>query len=188
MRTIIFNTHIDEETIDALIRDIETIDPNEGISEIVFEGEDGQETKVQMYKRKIYFSTEGGSLSAARILIDFINNHDYFFFEVIANEQLSSAGFETFIRLNCSKSIMDTTFSFIHRATTDLDLRESLKKKSVQKDMLKRINMLVEDQLKYYKEIGIDDKIIRKIKAGEDVLLLYPDLKKLFNLNEMNQI
>lgn len=181
MRTIIFNDIIEMESIYLLIENIENnIDePDYLISSGLNEDLNSQKIDGQVRYRTIYFSSDGGDWNAAKILLDYINNNTTYDFFIIFNNNVGSAGFELLLRLQCPKKILNTTFSIVHLATTDIDLRQSCKKESIQKKLLVKINNLIEDQISKYREIGISEKIIKKLKLGEDVILLYDEILNL---------
>lgn len=179
MKSLIFKNEMNFQTIDELIAEIEIVGENEAPTKIKYKDSKGNETEVEQFVRKIYFSTNGGIISTSKILVDYVNNNEQFYFIFVANDELSSAGFETFIRLNCEKYVLDGTFAVVHVITCDLDSRETLKKDSIQKSLLKMLKDDIKQQVEFHKSVGMDEKHIKKIIKGENVFLSKEEIEKL---------
>lgn len=164
MRTIVFNDNIDTETVSELIANIEMLDPNESGYEI-----DGK----LVFKRNIYFSSPGGSVSDAAILIDYINTTTDFVFELIGTWNLSSSGFNIFTLARCKKRLIEQTnnFAVIHLFDRDVSARDLKKKKSFERFMNNEMEKQNEQLIDWYSQIGVTPEQIAEILAGEDVLI-----------------
>jgi ATP-dependent protease ClpP protease subunit len=164
LKTIVFNDEINTETISNLLVEIETLEPNETAYEI-----DGN----VVYKRNIYFSSPGGSVSDAAILIDYINTSTEFVFELIGTWNLSSSGFNIFTLARCKKRLIEKTnnFAVIHLFDRDVSTRDLKKKKSFERFMNSEMEKQNEKILDWYEQIGVTEDQLTEIRAGEDVLI-----------------
>lgn len=176
MRTIIFNDEISKKTVKHLISEIE------GKDGLVKQQNVDNEKKTEHKKIqiKIYFTTAGGSISEAKILIDYINklpkNYEI---ELIASAEISSSGFDIFFRTKCKKRIIKDTVSVLHLAQTWFRSNEMLNKRSADVFIHKELKKANERDLKFYLAIGIKPEEIKRMKTGKDIYLNYKRLKKI---------
>lgn len=137
-----------------------------------------------MFVRKLYFSTNGGIIAAAKILVDYINSHNDFYFIFVAYEELSSSGFEIFINLTCERIVLHDAYSIVHTITCYSDVRENQKKESIQKQLLEVIRQDIKKQIQNYRNLGICEKSIKKLLKGEDIFLGNDELKRILELQQ----
>jgi hypothetical protein len=181
MKTITFKNEINIETIDELIAQIETIEPGE--EKTIYKVK-GSRKHLEFYERTIYFSSFGGEMCAAEILIDFINNTRNFLFNFVFFWENSSAAFEIMSRLLCEKRLMNDCFSVIHISTSEYSSRDLLKRESIQKHVMQEHKKLIKQQIDSYRTLGIEDQLLKKLSRGEDVFLNREKLISLFFKNE----
>jgi hypothetical protein len=184
MRAIIFKNEINFETIDELIREIEVIDQFETPTKIKYFNDKGEDCETEMLVRKLYFSTNGGAIAASKILVDYINTHNNFYFIFVACEELSSAGFEIFINLECERIVLHDAYSIIHTITCYSDIRENQKKESIQKNILENIKQDIKKQIQNYRNLGICEKSIKKLLKGDDIFLGNDELQRILQLQQ----
>lgn len=180
-KTIVFNNEITIETMDALINELSLaengIDDN---GNCIFEN------------IILYFSTIGGDVSAAEMLVDYINNMQIPILVKFFSNCFSS-GFNIALGLNVDIEILPTTIAMVHLADTGLSYRDLKDKNSFskwcQEYLLKKDD---ENCIKLYKMSGLTDKEIDIIKNGGDVWMdsdrLIECINTYRNSLELNQI
>jgi hypothetical protein len=182
LKTIIFNDEIDYESIARLIAEIEHIDEYEdGIAK-----EEGGQV---FFERDVYFSSGGGCVTSAAILIDFINNNRKFIISLLGNWNLSSSAFNIITMSNCNRRLIDTNcFAVIHLPDRGVSTRETMKRKSLDKFLISESEINHDKIIQWYRQIGVTDEQLSEIKLGEDVLIGHQQLsdiientKKIFN-------
>lgn len=178
MKTLSFGTVLENGEVDTmmcmsnvqkLINEIETIESDDFEYSIESNGNE----PINFYRRRIYFSSGGGEVSAAKVLIDYFNNmNNTFCIELIGFGEISSAAFDVFYFSEVNnKRLLDDAFSVIHSYTTSYDDRELRKSKSVITMFKKEHEHCVKKQCETYLSIGVPENFINKIKQGEDVFL-----------------
>lgn len=159
---IIFSNQIDTNSIKELIESINGVDLEKGI--------------------KIYFTTPGGELPATKILIHYLNKQvsEGREIELCGTWEMSSCGFIVFCLVKCKKSFLDA-WSIVHMGTRMMDYKELQTKGSFEKFLLKVLEKQNAEIMEVYKEIGLTEKEIKRVKKGKDLYLNQERLKELFN-------
>ena len=128
---------------------------------------------------KLYWGSQGGSLSETLDLADFIHSlPPEIEIEFVINNDISSGGVFLLyeIATRCSFVLDDTLNVMLHTANRDTKTRDTLQNKSYTKSLEVWNN-------KYYeilKETGLSKKRLKKFKNGEDVYLTGYEFKGLF--------
>lgn len=125
----------------------------------------------------LYFSTNGGEMSAMNALIHFINNH--FDINIYLTNSICSAG--TFLLIDCTKPIYITEGLFyIMFHLADMDFGGKFRKRTINEDklfeQLKELNNIYADK---FRKLGLTAKEMKAYLNGEDVVLYRNDFKRL---------
>lgn len=178
-----------EDLINALLDELES---SEEIQRYVyhFENEIDSETvqdlidKLTDYRAiDLFFTTVGGEAHAMRILLHFINNHPDI--KVYLTGFIASAG--TFLLFECNKEIIlceDLDWILFHLGDRSIEgsFRKTTLDYTILTEQLKNEN---NKMVSKYKEIGLDVKEIKRILAGDDVVLYRKDFSRL-KINNLN--
>lgn len=171
MKTIIFEDEITISSINDLIADIEKIEENEDYL---------IEERKKYFERNIYFSSPGGEVPAAFVLIDYINNTKQFIFNLNGYWNISSSAFMIFSMAKCERRLIgDDAFSIIHEFDRDSSIRELKKSKSIDKFLNEEMTKNNEKVIEWFRQIGITEEQIELVKSGEDVTIDHIQLREI---------
>ena len=178
MKTIVFDKEINHETIALLFNEIETIPETEQPTD--YGSGDGK--GPFFYERTIYFSSDGGYVSAADVLVDYLNtNPGGFLITLVGAGPLCSAAFDIFFKANpADKYLLKSAYGMAHEGTffsnvrseKDYDSFDNFYKQELQKQDVEMYN--------YYEEVlGIPKSRITKMKKGKDLYFSYDEMQKM---------
>jgi hypothetical protein len=127
----------------------------------------------------IYFSSSGGSLTHADLLLSYLNSlHNNII--LLAFHQISSAAFKVFFEFKGLKDIMDNTFSVIHKGSKNLIARDLDNTDSFDFFMTNKMMPVMNTQVtKLYKRIGLSKTELQKVNKGKDLMLHTERLRKI---------
>lgn len=135
----------------------------------------------------IYFSSTGGSLEDANVIIDLINKNANKV-TLIAYFSILSAGFDIFFKTKCKKEILSTAIGMYHLGVVEIDM--SVNGKVAYHSGVAQMKDNVKNQypkaLEFCKSLGFNDTELRKIKKGDDVYFIYDRLIEFMN-NQITQ-
>lgn len=170
-KTIFFNDEMNFETVGRLIETLEIINDmnvNEFIPETV----------------NIYFCTNGGIISSADVLIDYINNYSIPI-TIILYEECSSAGFHFALNVDVDVKVLNTTFSALHRSAVSLSSRKLKDRTSIDHFFNEHGAEIDERMISDFKKAGLTDEQLRLINEGKDIFLNSDQiLKAIMNFRE----
>jgi ATP-dependent protease ClpP protease subunit len=127
----------------------------------------------------IYFSSMGGSLAHADILLNYLNSLRNNII-IFAFNQISSAAFKVFFEFQGQKDIMDNTYSVIHKGSKDIHARDLDNTDSFDFFMAnKMIPLMNKKVIEFYKNIGLSKKELNMINNGKDLMLHTEHLRKI---------
>lgn len=156
--TLIFNNTITTETVNELINELSNF------------------TLVD-----IFFSTEGGEMSAMNALLQYLNKRKEDF-KIILTDEICSAG--TFIltdfegEIEISKGLDFILFHLIDRIMYTKRVGELSKFQ-----LAKQLKTMNEELAEKYIKLGLNTKEINRFKSGRDVVLYQKDFNRL-NFNK----
>lgn len=149
----VFDFELTSETIEKLM---------DGIQQLVV-----RNPEAKMF---VYFSSTGGSLAHAQILLDYLNKVQNNVF-LAAFHQISSAAFKIFVDFRGEKMVMPYCFATVHEGTKELISRELKDRESFDYFMYTDImEEMSADMGLFYKKHLTDDELL-KICNGKDVYL-----------------
>lgn len=157
-QVIIFDEDIEKDTVASLINEISC-----------FEEVD------------LYFTTDGGSLTAIIALIRALNNHPDI--TIYLTDVIASTG--TYLLINCHKPIVLTKeldYMLFHQI--DRDFGGKFRREEVDRDIL--YNQLWDYNQEIamkFKRLGLNKKEMKKYSIGEDVVLYRKDFNRLIANN-----
>ena len=160
MKTIYFDDDITIESVRELITIIEESNSN---------------------KFTIYFTSNGGTIPSADVLINFINKNPkkYTF---ISSWFISSAAFLIMYKIKCKKKILDNTHAIIHLYSSTLEYRLQKDAHSMEYYLTKNLKKSNKKFIKFLKKINISKKNIEKIEKGKDVILNTKELRQILEV------
>jgi len=131
----------------------------------------------------IYFSSSGGSLTHADLLLSYLNSlQDNVI--LFAFHQISSAAFKVFFEFKGQKDIMDNTYSVIHKGSKNILARDLDNTDSFDFFMTNKMMPAMNKQvIKLYKSIGLSKRELIKIENGKDLMLHTERLRKILRNN-----
>jgi len=134
----------------------------------------------------IYFSSSGGSLTHADLLLSYLNSLQNNII-LLAFHQISSAAFKVFFEFQGQKDIMDNTFSVIHKGSKNIIARDLDNTDSFDFFMTNRMMPVMNKQvIKLYKSIGLSKTELKKVENGKDLMLHTERLRKILR-NQQNE-
>ena len=126
----------------------------------------------------LFISTQGGSLSAAKVLLHHINNNVEDI-NIYLTGYVASAG--TFFLTDCTKPVYitpDLIFLLFH--TIDMPQETMTRKEDVSsKEMKKQLDADNKVLLEKYRELGLNEKELKSFLKGEEVVLYRKDFDRL---------
>jgi ATP-dependent protease ClpP protease subunit len=163
---ILFDKEIKADIIEAVL---------DGIQRVVMQVPDA--------KILIYFSSQGGSLAHADLLLNYFNAlSDNIILR--AFHQISSAAFKVFFEFEGQKDIMDNTFAIIHKGSKSLIARDLDNKESFDFFMTNKVipNMNCQT-MNLFNKVGLTKKELDMVKHGKDIFLDTKRLRKMIDKN-----
>lgn len=131
-------------------------------------------------KTVIYFSSDGGTTIGESVLIDYLSNKDDI--ELVGLFALSSSAFDVFMRTKAKKRLIKPVYGMIHlpsvrveRDTNDRYIYDSHKYSA------RNMKSVIEDDIAFYKKLGVTAKEIIKIRKGENVYFEYDRMVEFMN-------
>jgi hypothetical protein len=122
-------------------------------------------------KKRIFFSTEGGSTDIAEVLIDIINQ-DAENIELVAFNTIASCGMDIFYKTNCKKYVKDGCYGLYHLSSYNMDMSErgfpTHKDTKWVYNHSRKFSNVNTDRMCY--KLQLTKSETAKIKRGEDVL------------------
>lgn len=134
----------------------------------------------------IYFSSSGGSLAHADLLLSYLNSlHNNII--LLAFHQISSAAFKVFFEFQGQKDIMDNTYSIIHKGSKNILARDLDNADSFDFFMTNKMMPVMNRQVnRLYKKVGLSKTELKKIDNGKDLMLHTDRLRKILR-NQNNE-
>lgn len=130
--------------------------------------------------KKIFFSTEGGYLAFADVMIELIDTYKDEI-ELVAFMTIQSAGMDILFKTKCKKRIMDSCVGMIHQVYTGFKVNES---GSYVDDYEKFMAKVVKEDyrgktLEFCDKIGLTSTEKNKVKKGRDLHITTSRLREL---------
>lgn len=179
-----------EFLINALLQELESgEEPQRYVYH--FENEIDSETVQELIDKlsdypsiDLFFTTVGGELASMSILLHFINNHPDI--RIYLTGYIASAG--TFLLFESNKEVIlheDLDWILFHLG--DRSIEGSFRKTTLDYTILtKQLKDQNNKWVSKYKELGLNDKEIKRILEGDDVVLYRKDFSRL-KINNVNK-
>ena len=130
----------------------------------------------------IYFSSTGGIVSYAELLIDYINRQKKNIL-LIAYYFIESCAFDFFIKAKCKKEIKDTCITMVHLSKPIIDgkmiTKIGRKKHPQHIEFFNQIDSTNKGYCEFYRKIGLPEDYMKKIEKGEDVKIPVDLMRKI---------
>lgn len=128
----------------------------------------------------IYLCSTGGHVSVMECMLHIINS-DPKRFNIVGYSELSSCGFEFYLKATCKKEILNGTIGMFHQSTSDITLNDKLKPayyfdKAVSD---RKKNIFWPSLMDFMAKCEFTIKEIKKIKRGDDVYFQYDRFKEI---------
>lgn len=165
--TFVFRDDISTDSITKLILDIEDIRQN------------------NYSNLNLFFSSVGGEVSEMRNLATYLNSIEDMHIRLIANDELSSAGFMIMFEIdndNIEIQIDDKCICMVHVPSFSMETRDLLKKVeecyTEQATFMLHTNKDVDDFKELLTIAGMEQCKIDKVLSGKEVFLYGTDMKQ----------
>lgn len=174
--TFVFRDDISTDSITKLILDIEDIRQN------------------NYSNLNLFFSSIGGEVSEMKNLATYLNSIEDMNIRIIANDELSSAGFMIMFEVdndNIEIQIDDQCICMVHLPSFRIETRDLLKKTNgcykEQGTFMLHKNNYIEDFKELLTIAGMEEDKIESVLCGEEVFLYGVDMKK-YLINYFNHL
>lgn len=157
MNFILYNKEINYENIQDLIDNILSTEDDE------------------VY---IYINSEGGDPDAATAFEFFASVTDKDI-TLISNWNLNSAGLILFLRSKTKKVVLPGCYGYIHLANRDVNTTSLINPDESDKYLQDTMNDFNNKYYDFLKSLGLSEEKLSEYLKGEDVLLVYDEIKNL---------
>lgn len=141
------------------------------------------ENKLKDYQDIIiYFTSEGGSVPDAKIIVDYINQYPNRI-AIVGTWSIWSSMFDIFLLYVGEKRLLPPVHGLVHLSTNTFDLVSTMKKKSFDSFNLENIKKENDKYLERLRHVLTEDEYTR-VAAGEDVYLDESRLIAIFGINK----
>jgi hypothetical protein len=129
----------------------------------------------------IYFSSEGGMATCVTPILEILNAHKDLV-ELVAFDEISSAAFIIFFSATCKKRITSSTISIVHNSfiKSEIDSWGNIKN-IYDKKIMESLKYERVFSYKFYKDLGLSEDELLRLKKGEDIIFIYKRLNELLN-------
>jgi hypothetical protein len=174
MKTFIFDGEFEKDIVDELINKIDNC----------------KDKNIE-----IFFSSTGGETAHSEVLINYINKiSKKKKLKFIAFNFIESCAFDFFVNIkNCKKEIFDNCVILAHLSKPYVDgkvvtkvNRVKHKDRSIQELFLK-IDRENEKYCKLYRDVGIEEDLVKNIEKGKDVIIPVEMMRKIVNPQKRNK-
>jgi len=127
----------------------------------------------------IYLNTPGGEVDSMNAIIDFIN-HNTERIELIGNWELSSAGFDIYMKSKCNKKLLQNTIGMAHYSSASVLVNENGELSDPYNQV--RFDQLRSEKAKslaFFKKLGLTANELKTIKAGQEQYFTYERMLEL---------
>lgn len=139
----------------------------------------------------IYFCSNGGGVTNANILSDYLNRNNFERFTIIIDWECSSAAFNMLFDLKCNVIVKDSAFAIVHVTSNKLEYSELGNKRSISSFLKDKLDKDNARELKEFILAGFTQEEIELFKSGEDLIFngirmrtIINNIKKLRNKND----
>jgi hypothetical protein len=150
MKAIKFDGELTDENVSKLL---ESIDKYSKEEEII-----------------IYFCSNGGGVTNANILSDYLNRNNYERFTIITDWECSSAAFNMLFDLKCKVIIKDSAFAIVHESSNKLEYSELGNRRSISSFLKYKLDKDNARELKEFILAGFTQEEVEIFRMGEDLI------------------
>ena len=160
----------------------------ESVTKLIYQIEDSQTSEIFLK-----FSSMGGDLQSAEMLLEYLGHCDYTSgigkkIRLIAFNHLASSAFYLFFKANAIiKKILIGTVGEIHVPGISVHTRNLLDKTSVSSMQVKDIANMVSEWLLWYKNLGFNESEITRLKKGKSLFIDKKRLDQILKVHEPYQ-
>ena len=118
----------------------------------------------------IYFCSNGGGVTNASILSDYLNRNSYERFTIIIYWECSSAAFNMLFDLKCRVIVKDSAFAIVHMASNKLEYSELGNRGSISSFLRDKLDKDNSRELKEFILAGFTQEEVGLFERGEDLI------------------
>jgi ATP-dependent protease ClpP protease subunit len=165
--TIIFEGEMEYDEVKSLIQDLESCEQGE---------------------IDLYFSSNGGFLNIADILIEYINRSDKKI-NLIANGLIQSCAFYVLAFTKCNKIITDSVIGMIHKHKTfrptifgrPKEMKKTIFTKEDDAKIIEYNDKIMKYSIEKLRKAGVHEDYIKSLLKGKDTYIDNQTMKQLFS-------